>query len=345
VATPLGLELVPVLPSNNPIRIGRHAKDKSLSLEFLLKNIDLSFLWPILRKRYSLHGRSHDPKVVFKSLLVKSMRQISSRRKLTAFLRKDELWLEKCGFEKPISHNTFHKFIKRVGADGFEKIFHEFVKQIENTKPTGNVVAIDSTLVNGYARDWKKRKCSDSDAAWGYSTTKEWVFGYKVHIACDAESELPIGFTITPANRYDSVEYPAILEDLIERGIRPKVIIADAGYDTKENYYLALKNGAIPIIAFNRRNLKKKTTRDFETELPIQRNTGQWKSLYKKRSAIERIISRLKEELDLKAIKVRGLDRVKVHVAISLISMLVVAMVAHKSGNGHLSTSINSFKF
>jgi hypothetical protein len=37
VATPLGMELIPVLPSNNPIQIGRCVEDKSLSLEFLLK--------------------------------------------------------------------------------------------------------------------------------------------------------------------------------------------------------------------------------------------------------------------------------------------------------------------
>jgi transposase len=334
-----------VLPNNNPIQIGRYAKDKSLSLEFLLKNLDLSFLWPIIRKKYSLHGRSYDPKAVFKSLLLKSMRQLSSRRKLTGFLNGDKLWLEKCGFAEPISHNTLHKFIKRVGADSFEEIFHELVNQIRNVKHIGEIVAIDSTLVKGYARDWKNKKCSDPDAAWGYSTTKEWVFGYKVHIACDAESELPIGFTITPANRYDSVEFPNILEDLIKRGIKPKVVIMDAGYDTKENYDLALKNDVVPIIAFNRRNLKKKTTRDFEAGFPIQRNTEQWRSLYSKRSAVERINSRLKEELDLKTLKVRGLDKVKVHAAISLIVMLVVALVAHKSGNGHLSTSVNSFRF
>lgn len=345
VENPLGMELVPVLPSNNPIQIGRCVKDKNLSLEFLLKNLDLSFLWPIIRKKYSLRGRSYDPKAVFKSLLIKSMRQVSSRRKLTKFLKKDKSWLGKCGFEEPFSHNTLHKFTKRVGADGFEKIFHELVRQVGKIKPIGEIVAVDSTLVKGYAKDWKHKRCSDPDAAWGYSTTKEWVFGYKLHIACDAESELPIGFTITPANRYDSMIFPTLLKDLMNRGIKPKMIIADAGYDTKENYHLALKNDLIPVIAFNRRNLKKKETRDFEAEFPIQRNTEQWKSIYKKRGTVERIISRLKEELNLKAIKVRGLDKVKVHVAISLISMLVVAIVAYKSGNGHLSTSVNSFKF
>ena len=63
------------------------------------------------------------------------------------------------------------------------------------------------------------------------------------------------------------------------------------------------------------------------------------------RGAVERVISRLKEELSLKSVKVRTLDRVRVHVAFSLIAMLAVALVAIKSGNGDRSTSVNSFRF
>jgi len=36
--------------------------------------------------------------------------------------------------------------------------------------------------------------------------------------------------------------------------------------------------------------------------------------------------SRLKEELALKAVRVRGIDNVKVHVALSLIAMLIMAL-------------------
>lgn len=337
-----------MLPNNNPIQIGRYAKDKSLSLEFLLKNLDLSFLWPILRKRYSLHGRSYDPKAVFKSLLLKSIRQLSSRRKLTGFLNGDKLWLEKCGFAEPISHNTLHKFIKRVGADSFEEIFRELVRQINEIKPLGKIVAIDSTSIGAYSRYQKNKKNSDPDATWGIALKngkQEWIFGYKVHIIADAELELPLGFEVTPVNVHDSVRYEPLLTDLMERGIKPKIVLADKGYDGKMNYSFTFDHGAIPIIAMNPRNLKKSKKRDFEADFPIQRNSDEWKKLYRKRGAVERVNSRLKEELDLKSLKVRGLDNVKVHAAISLITMLVVALVALKSGNGDLSASVNSFKF
>ena len=320
-----------------------------LSLKFFFDNLDLSPIWQIIRRKYSLVGRlPYNPKAMFRALLLKEMRQIPSRRKLADFLKKEKSWLNKLGFNEAPTHESLRRFIDiidKLGFGGFEEIFKELVRQVRSEVEIGKIVAIDSTSIKGYARDWTNKKSSDPDAAWGYSATKEWVFGYKVHIACDAELELPIGFTVTSANRYDSIEYPDLLKDLIKRGIRPKVIVADAGYDTKENYFLALQYNAIPIIAFNRRKMKKEAIRDFEKDLPIPRNTELWKVLYAKRGAVERINSRLKEELCLKAVKVRTLEKVRTHVALSLIAMLCIALVALKTGNGDLLASVNSFRF
>jgi len=303
------------------------------------------FVWKIVMMKYHLRGRPHDPVAMFKTLLFKEMRQLSSRRKLVESLKRDSFWLRKCGFQNPPSHNSFSDFVDRVGADATEQLFYYLVGRIKELKSVGELIAVDSTSLKGYAHFWKNRVCSDPDAKWGYSPTTKWVFGYKVHMAVDAESELPLAFTVTPANIYDSKEYSKILEILTQKGIQPKIVLADAGYDSKENYRLALKHGAIPIIAINRRNLKKKNTRDFERDLPVQRNTELWKTLYRKRSSAERVISRLKEELALKDLKVRGLDNVRIHVAFSLIAMVTVALVAFKTGNGSKATSVNSFRF
>ena len=207
-------------------------------------------------------------------------------------------------------------------------------------------MAIDSTLLKGYVRDWKHRENSDPDAKWGYSTTKEWVFGYKVHLACDAELELPLAFTVTSANVYDSRQCFDLIVKTARRGIEFEYVIADAGYDAKDNYYLINRvYNAVPIIAMNRRNLKKKRTRDFEDYLPVKRDTDLWKSLYRKRGSVERVFSRLKEELALKMVRVRGIENVKIHVTFSLIAMLCTALAAINSGNSNLLKSINSFKF
>lgn len=132
----------------------------------------------------------------------------------------------------------------------------------------------------------------------------------------------------------------------MERGIKPEIIVADAGYDSKKNYYITLAEDIIPIIALNPRNMRKKEDkRDFEKALPIQRDSKFWRQLYKKRGSVERVILRLKEELNLKAVRVRGTDNIKVHVALPLIAMLTVALAAFNTENGHLSKSVNSFRF
>lgn len=321
------------------------ANSESPSLKLLFDSIDFMFVWKIFMMKYHLRGRPHDPVAMFKALLFKEMRQLSSHRKLVESLKRDSFWLSKCGFQNPPSHNSFSDFVDRVGADATEQLFYYLVGRIRELKNIGELIAVDSTPLKGYAHFWKNRECSDPDAKWGYSPTTEWVFGYKVHIAVDAESELPLTFTVTPANINDSKEYPKILEILAQEGVQPRIILADAGYDSKENYRLTLKYHATPIIAINKRNLKKKNTRDFERDLPIQRNSELWRSLYKKRSSAERVISRLKEELALKDVKVRGLGDMRIHVTFSLIAMLTVALVALKTGNGNRASSINSFRF
>lgn len=334
--------------SPNSARYGSGQINKNFSLAFLFDHFDLSFLWQIIRRKYSLHGRPHDYKAMFRAMLLKEMRQISSRRKLVNFFKKDKFWLRKCGFEKPPAHVAFCRFTERVGADAFELVFNELVKEIESMREIGRIVAIDSTSLKAYSKYRKNKENSDPDAAWGVTVKdgrQEWFFGYKVHIVADAELELPLGFEVTPANVYDSTRYQILLMDLMKRGIKLNIVLADKGYDAKSNYSFTLEHGAIPIIAMNPRNLKEEKERNFEVDFPIRRNSGEWKELYKKRGAVERINSRLKEELDLKTLKVRRLDRVRIHVACSLITMLAVGLVALKSGNGHLSASVNSFRF
>lgn len=341
------MESIPVRPGHNPIQTVQIHADKNVSLEYLFDNLDFLFVWKTVMPKYHLRGKSCDPIAIFKALLLKEMRQISSKRKLTMFLRKSEFWLRKCGFEEPPHHDTFSKFIDRVGADSFEQIFDYLVKRLGKVRSIGRVVVVDSTLIKAYSRSYKNSEPADPDAKWGYDPNNEgWVFGYKLHLAVDAELELPLTFTVTPANVYDSVEYPNLLKKLIERGIKPEIIIADAGYDSKKNYYLALAEDIIPIIALNPRNMRnKEDKRDFEKALPIQRDSKFWKQLYKKRGSVERVISRLKEELNLKAVRVRGIDNIEVHVTLSLIAMLTVALVAFKTENGHLSKSVNSYRF
>ena len=133
---------------------------------------------------------------------------------------------------------------------------------------------------------------------------------------------------------------------ILSIGVKPEIVLADAGYDSKENVVQTLERfGADPIIAPNRRKAKTEKEREWEKPLRIRRNTPEWRHLYNKRSSVERVFSRLKEDLDLKSVKVRGLPNVKTHATFSLMTMLLVAIEASKSQKGELSASIGAFRY
>jgi hypothetical protein len=56
----------------------------------------------------------------------------------------------------------------------------------------------------------------DTDARWGFSYTKQWIFGYKLHIISRTGSLIvPLAADFTQANIYDNQIYPAITSSLL----------------------------------------------------------------------------------------------------------------------------------
>ena len=66
--------------------------------------------------------------------------------------------------------------------------------------------------------------------------------------------------------------------------------------------------------------------------VPVPRETKQFHRLYKRRTANERVNSRLKENLLLDDLKVRGLPKVKVRVGLNLLVMLAIAVAMAERG-------------
>ena len=73
------------------------------------------------------------------------------------------------------------------------------------------VIAIDSALLKSKGKVWHKSSmkkgivpCSgiDTDARWGFSHTKGWIFGYKLHMVSSTDSSIivPLSADVTTAN-------------------------------------------------------------------------------------------------------------------------------------------------
>jgi hypothetical protein len=171
-----------------------------------------------------------------------------------------------------------------------------------------------------------------------------YVYGTKLEVISDAGYELPLSFTVTPANKSEVALFPTHLKQLLSQGSEPRVLLADAGYDSKRNTLLCLKHKIKPVIAINpRRTGRKKRRADYL--LPIQRDSELWNYYYSKRSAAERLFSRLKLELGLLHVKRRTLPRVRFHFTMCLITMLVVALVSLQTNRPELSLSIENWRY
>jgi hypothetical protein len=70
------------------------------------------------------------------------------------------------------------------------------------------IVSLDSTLLKAKGHVWHKssmikgivpRSGIDTDARWGFSHTKGWIFGYKLHITSNTDSLIvPLSADFTP---------------------------------------------------------------------------------------------------------------------------------------------------
>jgi hypothetical protein len=112
------------------------------------------------------------------------------------------------------------------------------------------IVTIDSTLLKAKGHLWHKSSMIrvvphsgiDTDARWGFSHTKGWIFGYKLHITSSTGSLIvPLSADFTQADVQDNQIYPAITLPSLPQGVR--YMAADSGYDDRKLYDLSTKRG------------------------------------------------------------------------------------------------------
>jgi len=174
-----------------------------------------------------------------------------------------------------------------------------------------------------------------------------WFFGFKLHMVTSTMGGSALEFIVAPANCNDSPQFPKLLQSLSEANVSFNFAVADAGYDSRPNYYAAIRHKAKPIIGFNRRGKPKGTTsRPLDRELTPRRNSKEWKQLFRSsRAAIERVNSVFKQQLGLRFLTLRGLPGATIHASLGLIILLLINLVAHQTGNPELLRSIEPWRY
>jgi hypothetical protein len=264
---------------------------------------------------------------MLKAQLAKHLLRIPSDSRITLRHRNDHKTVRACGFRsRTPSHGLFTHFRHRLGEGTYLNIFNGLTGMLlESGTIIGKVIAVDSTHVKAYGGRAIDNRVggSDPDARVGRGR-RGFILGYRVHIACCADSELPIAYGVAPCNENDKLYFEPLLERVHRLGVGFKSVLADTQYSTVNVRDAAKWLGAEPVIPvrrYSRVEAVLRLGRDF-----VARGARRVLGLFRKRWSLKRLFGWAKEWLLLDGLRVGGLAQVSSHVSPSLISMLAVTL-------------------
>jgi transposase len=275
------------------------------------------------------------PMGIFKALLVKRVLQVPSERELCKRLWKDDNLRELCDLEaeqNPYDHSQLSRFKKRVGSRRLQRIMNNLVKKLLKCGVIdGETVVLDATFVKAYSRrDPHDNSCgkSDPEARVGRDG-KNYELGYKLHIATDAKSELPLAVVAASANENEK-KHARVLFGKAWKVTEHRIatFIADSQYSSKKLRVQLSEYGVKAVIPYPANQNKKamdvlRVDKYFRTHGPAQERL-----IYRQRGVIERVNSRQKELLCLERHRSRGLERLTFQGLLCIIAMLLNAYAA-----------------
>jgi hypothetical protein len=190
-------------------------------------------------------------------------------------------------------------------------------------------------------------------------------YGYRLHMAVDTATDLPVAWSVETARANESTMVAPLIDKLLALGIRPGTVAMDKSYDIERVYAETTERGAVPIIPLRETPAVKRGDHrppccehgewrfagaDYQRQATkwrcptgeckpastwikadrlhplIPRETMRFRKLYKQRGAVEREFGRLKHEWALAPLRVRGLDRVRLHADLTILAKLACAL-------------------
>lgn len=179
-------------------------------------------------------------------LVYSRLKGLENDTRIIEHLRK-HMWAAKTlGLRSVPDRTTVGRWWRRY-LNLLEEVFRKIAGMLEQITPTTHLIADSTPLEDLY----------DLEAEWGY-TSEGWFRGFKLHSVVN-QLGLPMNAVVTPGNRYDSPMLPSLIEDL-----EAEYVLADAGYDSESNIKAVKAIGAVPVIAVNPRNGRRKRLRHAE---------------------------------------------------------------------------------
>jgi hypothetical protein len=246
--------------------------------------------------------------------------------------------------EQPYGIAVLSRFRSKVGPERLARIIDEAVNVlVKRGRIKGEAIALDSTFIKAYSRRNLDNRTgySDPDSRVGRAV-KAKDLGYRLHLAVDVKSELPIAMKLVSANENEKKHSVSLFMKASEH-VRPRKLLADSQYSAANLRQTALKYGTLPVIPYPKNQCKDvkgllRIDKRFRSHGPQKLKTA-----YKKRAAIERVFSRLKNLASLNQHSVKGLAKVTFHSQLCILIMLLTAQAAVNTNNKAKTRSIRYF--
>ena len=266
------------------------------------------------------------------------MKGVRSLREMTRLLDADPRLRRLCLIkpaEKGYPRSVLSRFIRKVGETRLINIIEEKVVKLSKQNGARDV---DSIFDASFIKAWSTRDPLDNQT--GYSDREARVgragrtfgLGYKLHLAIDSATMLPLACTFASANQNEQKHSLNLLEKtkliLKQSEAKLRSVIADSQYsDSKLRN--AVDAAVIPYRANQKRDVKGllRVDRKFRTYGPDDQ-----KKEYHKRPHVEAVYSFLKTQYSLTVNKVRGLGNVASYALFSILCLVLNREAAENTG-------------
>jgi transposase, IS5 family len=190
-------------------------------------------------------------------------------------------------------------------------------------------------------------------------------FGYRLHAAVCTATDLPVAWAVETARDHETLSVAPLIDTAKRRGAMAATAACDKGYDNNRVYAECMERDCLPLIPLRQTAAVKNGEHEPPTcshgvwkfagsdrkrgaskwrcptgeckpastwiaadrlHTLIPRSTKRWKAAYRKRAAVEREFGRLKNQWGLKPLRVRGLDRVRLHADLTILTKLACAL-------------------
>ena len=274
----------------------------------------------------------YSPTVILRCFVVRIWFRLDSNRALHEYLAMEIPYNKKimkgCGLSRVPSRRTFDRRLVTISKDIKNRITTMGELFVRDKIIDPSILSTDSTLIKAQGYVWHKssmkkkvlpRSGIDTDARWGFSHTKGWIFGYKLHLISSTGSIIvPLAADFTTANIPDNQMYSILITASLPVTMIKRILYmsADPGYDDHELYDLSSSMGFQLVCPVKRyRNTPSDRIKLIEF---YKSDIGQ--TIYSLRSiSIEPLIEHIKSVFRVDPLPVRGYAKTSSVVLLSLL--------------------------